>query len=230
MYVHINENIYEHVYEYMYVYLICGVEQSEQRQIVRAALEEIVEQGPEKHLLQDLAAADIDISILDVRRIIGPRGSRVAEMEEVSLSFLVYLCISMSDSFSLTSLFLSPFVSVFLSLICVSLSLFLFLFLFSNSLFFLTLLFLSRFSVSLSSFLLSSFSSSPLSLCFRLSFSPSLSLFLLSLFLSFLSLSLLCLSLLSLSLLSLSLLSLFLLFLFLLFLFLLFLSPPWCRD
>ena len=160
MYVHINENIYEHIYELMYVHLMCGVEQSEQRQIVRAALEEIVEQGPEKHLLQDLAAADMDISILDVRRIIGPRGSRVAEMEEVSLSFLVYLCISVSDPFSLTSLCVSPFVSVFLSLICVSLSLFLFLFLSlsSNSLFFLTLLFLSLFSVSLSSVSLSSVS------------------------------------------------------------------------
>ena len=44
--------------------------------------------APQKVLLKDLAPegagedAGADISILDVRRIIGPRGSRVAKMEE----------------------------------------------------------------------------------------------------------------------------------------------------
>jgi len=54
----------------------------EQRLIVRTALDEIHKMGPEKHLLKDLATTARDISILDVRRIIGPRGSRVADMEE----------------------------------------------------------------------------------------------------------------------------------------------------
>ena len=56
----------------------------EQREIVKQALEEMLLTGPEKHLLKDLAGQGVDITILDVRRIIGPRGSRVSEMEEAT--------------------------------------------------------------------------------------------------------------------------------------------------
>lgn len=52
------------------------------RENVKAALAAIQSQGPERVLLADLAADDCKVSILDVRRIIGPRGVRVTEMEE----------------------------------------------------------------------------------------------------------------------------------------------------
>jgi peroxiredoxin/rRNA processing protein Krr1/Pno1 len=68
--------------EGMYVVMVRGL--SEQRAIVKSALEEMVSVGPERVLLKDLASADSDISIFDVRRIIGPRGSRVSEMEEAT--------------------------------------------------------------------------------------------------------------------------------------------------
>jgi polyribonucleotide nucleotidyltransferase len=54
----------------------------ENRQIVKAALTEIQEQGPERYPLSELAAEGCVVSILDVRRIIGSRGARVMEMEE----------------------------------------------------------------------------------------------------------------------------------------------------
>lgn len=64
----------------MYMVMVRGL--SEQRDIVNAALQGMLGVGPEKYLLKELASADTDISILDVRHIIGPRGSRVSEMEE----------------------------------------------------------------------------------------------------------------------------------------------------
>jgi hypothetical protein len=54
----------------------------------QVALADMQSDAPQKVLLKDLAPkgagedAVADISILDVRRIIGPRGSRVAKMEE----------------------------------------------------------------------------------------------------------------------------------------------------
>jgi transcription antitermination factor NusA-like protein len=56
----------------------------EQRDIAKTLLREMDSEGPEKHLLSELAEAGADVSILDVRRIIGPRGQRVAELEAKS--------------------------------------------------------------------------------------------------------------------------------------------------
>jgi transcription antitermination factor NusA-like protein len=56
----------------------------EQREVAKTFLREMDSEGPEKHLLSELAEAGAEVSILDVRRIIGPRGQRVAELEAES--------------------------------------------------------------------------------------------------------------------------------------------------
>ena len=55
---------------------------AEQREVVKALINDMDAAGPEKFLLSELAEPGAEVSILDVRRIIGPRGRRVAELEE----------------------------------------------------------------------------------------------------------------------------------------------------